>query len=275
MGIFNGLTIQDVFLVVIGAAILVVGTTSLRMKLRIKRQGLLTAGTVISSKHVEKRDKEGRLIQNYYELMTEYGESGKRRRKTLKSTDEYLAGEQVRVIQEPGKTDELRIYDDHKIEVFGPAPLILTGLLAAVMPVVRSQYGERYMSLVLALILLVVGGSLTAAYLRDKKRNLVPVEAEIVDILYWKNGDDRKKWSKPSVAYYPILRYTADGVTRTMRSIYNSSTETAFKAGTTKVVYLDSSENRIVERGAKASMLVAGVGILLFAGVGIYSSFMM
>ena len=178
------------------------------------------------------------------------------------------------MIREQGKTEEIRIYDDHKITVFGPAPLILTGLLAAIMPVVKVRYGESFMSVVLALILLVVGGALVAAYVRDRKRNVIPVEAEIIDVLYWKNGDDRKKWSKPSVYYYPILRYEADGVTRTMRSAYNSSTETAFKVGSKRPLYLDSAEHRILERGPRTVMLVIGLGLILFAGVGIYSSFM-
>ena len=88
------------------------------------------------------------------------------------------------MIREQGKTEEIRIYDDHKITVFGPAPLILTGLLAAIMPVVKVRYGESFMSVVLALILLVVGGALVAAYVRDRKRNVIPVEAEIIDVLY-------------------------------------------------------------------------------------------
>lgn len=273
MSMFNGLTIQDLFLVVVGAAILVVGTTSFRLQRRIRKQGLVREGTVTGGKHVEKKDGSGQLIQNYYDLMVEYSVDGHRRRKALKSVDEYLPGDRIRVIRDPGKKDEVTVYEDHKVTVFGPGALILSGLLIAVLPVVRVQYGELYMSVNLALVLAVIGTSLIMAYLRDRKRNLIPIEAEIVDLLYWKTGDDKKKWSKPSVSYYPVLRYSVDGVERIMRSRYNSSTETAYKAGMKRKLYQDMAENRILERGPRKSMLAVGIAILLFAAVGICSAF--
>ena len=61
---FGGLTIQAVFLVVIGAALLVTGTSGLRRSIRMKKQKAQRTGKILRISHVEKRDEEGFLIQN-------------------------------------------------------------------------------------------------------------------------------------------------------------------------------------------------------------------
>ena len=71
---FGGLTIQAVFLVVIGAALLVTGTSGLRRSIRMKKQKAQRTGKILRISHVEKRDEEGFLIQNYYETRIEYVE---------------------------------------------------------------------------------------------------------------------------------------------------------------------------------------------------------
>ena len=55
---FGGLTIQAVFLVVIGAALLVTGTSGLRRSIRMKKQKAQRTGKFLRISHVEKRDEE-------------------------------------------------------------------------------------------------------------------------------------------------------------------------------------------------------------------------
>ena len=59
---FGGLTIQAVFLVVIGAALLVTGTSGLRRSIRMKKQKAQRTGKILRISHVEKRDEEGNVI---------------------------------------------------------------------------------------------------------------------------------------------------------------------------------------------------------------------
>ena len=65
------MSIQTIFLVLLGAAVFVVGTTNIRAYLRLQKPGNMLSGKVLSAKLVEKRDKEERLIQHYYEMMVQ------------------------------------------------------------------------------------------------------------------------------------------------------------------------------------------------------------
>lgn len=49
-------------------------------------------GKILRISHVEKRDEEGFLIQNYYETRIEYVENGHRQQATVKSVDEFQEG---------------------------------------------------------------------------------------------------------------------------------------------------------------------------------------
>lgn len=121
---FGGLTIQAVFLVVIGAALLVTGTSGLRRSIRMKKQKAQRTGKILRISHVEKRDEEGFLIQNYYETRIEYVENGHRQQATVKSVDEFQEGEEVRILKDNERGGQLRIVENEKSAVFGPWILI-------------------------------------------------------------------------------------------------------------------------------------------------------
>ncbi len=57
---FGGLTIQSIFLIVIGAVIFVVGTTALKKQIRNKMGKLLKDAKVISLNHITK--KNGQIL---------------------------------------------------------------------------------------------------------------------------------------------------------------------------------------------------------------------
>ena len=65
---FGNMSIQTIFIVLIGAAVFVLGTSNLRACLRLRRKGALITGKVMNARLVEKRDPQGKLIQHYYEL---------------------------------------------------------------------------------------------------------------------------------------------------------------------------------------------------------------
>ena len=58
------MSIQNIFLVLLGAVVFVVGTTNIRAYLRRRRPENMLRGKVLSSKQTVKRDKEDRLIQH-------------------------------------------------------------------------------------------------------------------------------------------------------------------------------------------------------------------
>lgn len=271
---FDGITIQMVFLIVAGTAILVVGTTSLRRQIKIKRPGYIKAGKVLHVKHVEKQDKEGYLIQNYYEIRVEYTDNGHRQQKTINSVDEYRQNDIVHILKDPDRGGQMRVYEDDKVPVFGPFILMGAGVLIILLPFIQRQYGDAYISVIIVLLLLLMGISLLAAYAKDKKREVEEVQAEITSILKWQPSG-KKKWSSPAPSYYPVLKYTLGGEEKTMRSRYNSSTASSYKIGKKIVLYRDKKTGGVLERGPRKSMLAGGVALLLFAFIGIYSTVVM
>lgn len=64
-------TFQTIVLVLIGAAVFALGTINIRGHFRMKRPGVLFKGKVLNVKLLERRDKEDRLIQHYYELQVQ------------------------------------------------------------------------------------------------------------------------------------------------------------------------------------------------------------
>ena len=256
---FGGLTIQAVFLVVIGAALLVTGTSGLRRSIRMKKQKAQRTGKILRISHVEKRDEEGFLIQNYYETRIEYVENGHRQQATVKSVDEFQEGEEVRIVE------------NEKSAVFGPWILIGAGILIISMPFVQKQYGDAYVSAILAALMFLTGAALCASYGKDKKRNTEEIKAVLTDVLKWQNGQ-KKKWSTPAASYYPILTYTLDGKERRMRSRYNSSSPVNYKKGKEITLYRDLESGRILERGPKLSMLTGGIILILISAIGAIST---
>lgn len=271
---FGGLTIQGVFLVVIGAAILVVGTSALRKQIRIKRGKLLRNAKIINTNHVAKKDSDGYLVQNYYDIKVEFEDKGKKVQKTLKCVDQHEKGDNIKIIKDIERGGQYRVYGNDKAPIFGPWFLILAGILVICMPFVQARLGDSYMSMMLAFLLIIVGLGLILAYYKTKSRDLEPINAQISDVLKWQSGQ-KKKWSNPSVSYYPILKYSLNGKEKIMRSRYNSSTATNYKVGKEITIYKDKKTGEILEHRARKSMLIIGVFLILFAGVGLYSSLMM
>ena len=97
------MSIQTIFLVLLGAAVFVIGTTNIRAYLRQQRPGSILSGKVLSVKPVEKRDKEERLVQHYYELMVQCCGGGKTFNEKIESTMEYEKGEELKLVRNGSK----------------------------------------------------------------------------------------------------------------------------------------------------------------------------
>ena len=123
----------------------------------------------------------------------------------------------------------------------------------------------------LVAIMVLVGAAMVWRYVSDKRRDTTPIKATIVDVLKYQRGQ-KKKFSQPSIAYYPILKYEWKGQERTMRSHYNASTASAYKVGTEKTLYWDNARKCILERGPRIGILIGGIAFLAFSLLGIIST---
>lgn len=265
------MTIKMVFLAVIGAVILATGTTSLKRQIRLKKNGMKGEGRVLRAKHIQKRDEKNYLIQNYYELRVEYSKEGRRKEVSVNSIDQYCCGDQIYLTEDVDRKKKIRISGEDREAVFTPRTLIICGILIISLPFVWDQLGEKYVSGILSALLLFSGADLIAAYFKAKCRKTEKIEAEIDEVLKWQPGA-KKKWYSPAVSYYPIIKYKINGEERTMRSRYNSSTESFFKKGKKVMLYRDTDTGNILERGPRKSMLIGGGCMMMFSFVGVYST---
>lgn len=259
------MTIQMIFLVLLGAAIFVVGTTNIRAYLRLQKPGNILSGKVLSSRLIQKRDGEERLVQHYYELMVQCSGGGKTYNRKIDSTMEYEKGDEVKLVK---NGDKVVLFSGKQI-TFGMALAItLVGMGVAVFPVVYQNSGEKAGSVILV-ILLILGGLITfSSFMRDRRKNLTGIDGEIVDILYYRTGDN-KKLSRPVESYYPLIRCGIHGKEKTFLSSYNSSTKGTYKAGAKVKLFYDEQQGNIVEKKASPVLVVAAGIFWLLALVGI------
>lgn len=263
------MSIQTIFLVLLGAAVFVIGTTNIRAYIRQQKPENMLMGKVLSARLMEKRDKEERLIQHYYELMVQCSGGGKTFNEKISSTMEYERGDELKLVRNGGKI----VPDSERGVSFGTALAItLVGMGLAIFPVVSLRSGEKAGSVILV-ILLLLGGAITfSSFWKDRKKSLAMIEGEIVDILYYRTGDN-KKFSKPVESYYPLIRCSVEGKEKTFLSAYNSRTKGSYKTGAKVKLFHDKETGGIVEKKASPVLLAAAVLFWLMALVGTVSLF--
>lgn len=263
------MSIQTVFLVLLGAAVFVVGTTNIRAYLRLQKPGNILSGRVLSSRLVQKRDKEERLIQHYYELMVQCSGGGKNCNEKINSTMEYEKGDEIKLVKNGDKT----VLFSGKSITFGMALAItLAGMGIAVFPVVYQRTGEKAGSVILVLLLLLGGVVTLTSFVKDRKKSLVGIEGEIIDVLYYRTGEN-KKLSRPVESYYPLIRCSIHEKEKVFLSAYNSSTKGTYKVGAKVKLFYDEEQGTIVEKKASPVLAAAGGVFLLLALVGLISIF--
>lgn len=251
----------------LGAAVFVIGTTNIRTYLRLQKPENTLKGKVLSVRPVEKRDKEDRLIQHYYELMVQCVGGGKTFNEKIESTMEYEKGEEIKLARNGSKVVPL----SGRGVTFGMAIAItLVGMGLAVFPIVYQNNGEKDGSVVLVLLLLLAGAVCFAAFMKDRKKNLTAADGEITDILYYRRGDN-KKLSKPVESYYPLIKCRIHEREKTFLSAYNSSTKGTYKVGTKVKLFYDEETGGIIEKKASPVLMVMAVLFWLMAFAGVVS----
>ena len=159
-------TYQTIVLVLIGAAVFVLGTTNIRGHFRMKRPGMVFKGKVLNAKLVERRDKEDRLIQHYYELQVQCRTQNKTFNHKIKSTTEYEKGEEIQLMQNGG---QITMVSNKSISLGIAILIAFAGMALAVFPVVYQNAGKKEGSLVLTVLLILAGCITFFSYMKGKK----------------------------------------------------------------------------------------------------------
>lgn len=262
------MSIQTVFLTLLGAVVFVIGTTNIRAYLWQRGPGNTLDGKVLSARLIEKRDKEDRLIQHYYELMVQCAGGGKTFNEKLNSTMQYEKGDALKLVR--NGDGSFQLFSERAVTLGQAVTITLAGMGLAVFPVIYQNGGEREGSAILAGLLVLGGVVAFSSYWKERRKKLAQVDGEIIDILYYKRGED-KKFSKAAMSYYPLIRCIAKGRERVFLSAYNSSTKGAYKAGAKVKLFYDEAHGKIVERKAGPMLVVLAAAFWLMAIAGIVS----
>jgi len=271
MEIFQNLSIELVSFVVFGVVIFVTGTTKLREHLRFKKCGTICEATVLQSNHVSQNDKQGNLIQSYYELRVGYKENGHKKQANIKSLQEYGQDTPLTIVINKGGKEDVGVCEGPGQPMYTAWILIAAGILTTLLPVIKNDYGMTGSFLVLSILFLLLSLYFMLSYLSDKKRKIIPVEAEITDLLHWKKGKEGAKLIKPVISYYPILMYEHNGAKYHIRSKYNYTSESACRVGNKKMIYYDEEYKCAVEQCGRRYMLIWSIVFFLIAVSGLVS----
>lgn len=263
-------TFQTIVLVLIGAAVVVLGVTNIRGHFRMKKPGVVFKGKVLNAKLVEQRDKKDRLTQHYYELQVQCRKTDKTFNIKIKSTTEYEKGEEIQLMQ---NGDQITMVSNKSISLGISILITFAGVVLVVFPVVYQSVGEKAGSLVLAVLLILAGCITFFAYVKERGRNLAEMQGKIVDVLYYRTGAD-KKYSKPVESYYPLIQCTMDGKEKIFLSSYNSNRPNVYKTGTEMKLFYDQETRSIVEKRTSPALLVAAATLWCLALIGLISSLM-
>lgn len=259
----------QLFLYVPGIIIFLVGSGRVRTWLGMKRLGAFAETTVISSTHVTKKDRQGREIFNYYNVVVEYVEAktGRITRKTVKSPTDYCEGQQVKLIFKGNRKGEPVLVEHEDESLFGPWTTMIGGALMILMALMQIKGEELWIMGFLAMLLIGGGISLLHTYFTLKGRGLQPVQAEITEIYTRQISKETKIIRGSKFTYYPIVTYELNGRKNIRRCNINSSDQKTFRPGDTLELYYDPKMRIVVEKGPKTSVLVWGILLLAVGAV--------
>ena len=167
-----------------------------------------------------------------------------------------------------------KYYLREEAEIFHPLVMMFGGALLILLTLFENQKREVEAMTCLTIILIGAGISLLWNYFSLKKRNLITINAKIIDIFTRQLSKQTKIWKAAKFTYYPIVKYEIDGHEYTRQCKINSSGKNTFKIGDKMNLYYDSSAKIILEKHAHIGLLISGtiifvVGVL--AGLSILS----
>ena len=147
--------------------------------------------------------------------------------------------------------------------LFHPLTMMIVGALLILLALFESQKKEVEAMICLTLIFIGSGISLLYKYFSLKKKNLKPVEAEIIDIHKRQLAKETRILVAAKFTYYPIVKYEINGRECKRMCNINSSSEKTFKIGDKMSLYYEPATGAVLEKHAHPAMIISGT--ILFA----------
>jgi hypothetical protein len=266
--------ISQLLLYIPGIVIFLVGSGQVKNWLRRARGNVVNA-TVTGCKHVVQKDGRDREIYNYHEVSIDVKNptTNCKEHRMIKTPNEYAKGQEISVLYAKDKSGgiSVNLVQDENSRL-SPWVMMIVGALLIVLVLEENKGRELPAMLCLALILLGLGINLVADFVSMKKRGLVKLEGEIIDVHKRQISKETKILKGAKYTYYPIVRYALDGVQNIRHCNINSSGANTFKAGDTIELYVDPNTYQVLERKAGIvqpiiGTVLTGLGVLVAASL--------
>ncbi len=244
-----------------GIIIFLAGSGQLRQWMRLHSGGTTFRGTVVSCKHVVKKDRHGREVYNYYDLLTEFTnpKTGNMEKQPVKAPSEYSIGQQITVNR---RGNQCVIAERGTEFVFTPWQMMIGGALLILLALFQNQEKKIPAMICLSLVLAGAGLAVIADDLSIRKKHLVTLDAVVTDIFARQISRGTKIVRGDKFTYYPVVRYELDGKVNLRRCTVNSSRQNSFKVGSHMNLYYDPAAKTVCERKEKTGMLILGIALL-------------
>lgn len=255
--------LSQLLLYIPGIVIFMVGSGQVRNWLR-RARGSVVGATVVGCKHVVKKDSKDREIYNYYEVQIDVKnpKTACKEHRVLKSPNEYGKGQEVSVVfaNDKNKKTEVNFVREENSRL-SPWVMMIVGALLIILVLEENKGSELPAMLCLSLILLMLGINLVADFVSMKKRGLLELQSEIIDVHKRQISKETKLLKGEKYTYYPIVKYALDGNDNIRHCNINSSGANTFKMGDTLLLYIDPNTLEVLER--KAGVIEPIVGVVL------------
>jgi hypothetical protein len=272
MDLFNGLSWQMIFVMVIGLMFVVSGLSNLSEYLALRKPGVLYSAEVLRSLHKELKDDKNRLVQYYWELSVRYQKGNRQIPATLNSTTQYEKGESL-LVAENG--DRIVAADDDKNTGITGLFLALSGACIIAAPIINKKFGMAAVSYVIAAGLLLLGAALISYWKSETVKGLTELKGTIDELILFQTDKEKRYLITPK-HWYPLIGYTRpDGEKRQFLSKINSSYQSSFKVGSGVKLYWDTARSRVLERRPTIVPLIGAAACFGFAIYGVISALMM
>lgn len=256
--------LSQLLLYIPGIVIFLVGSGQVKNWLRRRDKNNTAQAQVIGCKHVVKKDSKDREIFNYYEVQinVKNPKSGLKEHKTIKSPSEYAKGQKLFVSYGGANGSSVTIVQEENSRL-SPWVMMFVGALLIILVLEENKGNELAAMCCLALVLLGLGGNLVCDYVSMKRRGLVRLEGEIIDVHKRQISKETKIIKGAKYTYYPVVKYALDGEINIRHCNVNSSGERTFKLGDSMALYIDPSTQQVLERKAGVLESVLGVALTL------------
>ena len=267
--------ISQLFMYIPGIVIFLVGSGQVRGWLKMRRAEFCIDASVVSCKHVVKKDKKDREVYNYYDVVVAYRnpETKHQERLAVKSPTEYALAQPVRMYKAGGSEKPVLAECENEF-LFHPWVTMVGGALLILLALEENRGKEIQAMLCLSAIFIGAGLNLVLNYRSLKRRGLQPVDAVITEVYTRQISRETKILKGEKYTYYPVVRYELDGKECIRRCNINSSGPNTFQTGGHMTIYYDTQSQTVLEKHARAGAAVVGILLVLvgtLAGASILS----